>query len=27
MLRFPADPDPNGMIKDLRRLLSVSRIG
>jgi hypothetical protein len=27
MLRFPADPDPNGMIRDLRRLLSVSRIG
>lgn len=27
MLRFPRDPDPRGMIKDLKRLLKVSRIG
>lgn len=27
MLRFPRDPDPRGMIKDLQRLLKVSRIG
>jgi hypothetical protein len=27
MLRFPADPDPRGMLKDLTRLLRVSRIG
>jgi len=27
MLRFPRNPDPRGMIKDLQRLLKVSRIG
>lgn len=27
MLRFPADPDPRRMLKDMTRLLSVSRIG
>jgi len=27
MLRFPRDPDPAGMIKDLQRLLKLSRIG
>ena len=27
MLRFPRDPDPKGMIKDLQRLLKFSRIG
>ena len=27
MLRFPADPDPRRMLKDMMRLLSVSRIG
>jgi hypothetical protein len=27
MLRFPRDPDPSGMIKDLQRLLKYSRIG
>jgi cytochrome oxidase Cu insertion factor (SCO1/SenC/PrrC family) len=27
MLRFPRDPDPKGMVKDLQRLLKVSRIG
>jgi cytochrome oxidase Cu insertion factor (SCO1/SenC/PrrC family) len=27
MLRFPADPDPRRMMKDLRRLLKASRIG
>ena len=27
MLRFPRDPDPKRMIKDLQRLLKVSRIG
>lgn len=27
MLRFPKDPDPKGMLKDLQRLLKVSRIG
>jgi len=27
MLRYPRDPDPNGMKRDLSRLLSVSRIG
>jgi len=27
MLRFPRDPDPQKMIKDLRRLLKTSRIG
>lgn len=27
MLRFPADPDPRRMLKDMTRLLGVSRIG
>lgn len=27
MLRFPAGADPQGMIKDLRQLLKVSRVG
>ena len=27
MLRFPRDPDPSRMIKDLQRLLKYSRIG
>jgi hypothetical protein len=27
MLRYPRDPDPSGMKRDLSRLLSVSRIG
>ncbi|MCZ7566893.1 MAG: hypothetical protein M5U08_26290 [Burkholderiales bacterium] len=27
MLRFPREPDPTGMIKDLQRLLKLSRIG
>ena len=27
MLRFPRDPDPSRMIKDLQRLLRYSRIG
>ncbi|MFO7188385.1 MAG: cytochrome c oxidase subunit I [Pseudomonadota bacterium] len=27
MLRFPSDPDPKRVIKDLQRLLRVSRIG
>jgi hypothetical protein len=27
MLRFPRDPDPSRMIKDLQRLLKVSRFG
>lgn len=27
MLRFPRDPDPKGIIKDLNRLLKYSRIG
>lgn len=27
MLRFPPDPDPRGIMKDLARLLRVSRIG
>jgi len=27
MLRFPRNPDPAGMIKDLQRLLKISRIG
>lgn len=27
MLRFPADPDPRRMVKDLARLLEASRIG
>lgn len=27
MMRYPADPDPARMIKDLERLLKVSRIG
>jgi hypothetical protein len=27
MLRFPRDPEPRGMIKDLQRLLRASRIG
>lgn len=27
MLRFPRDPDPSRMLKDMKRLLKVSRIG
>jgi hypothetical protein len=27
MLRFPSDPDPSKVIKDLQRLLKYSRIG
>ena len=27
MLRFPRDPDPSRMVKDLQRLLKASRIG
>jgi hypothetical protein len=27
MLRYPRDPDPRRMIKDLTRLLKVSRVG
>lgn len=27
MMRFPRDPDPNGMVKDITHLLKVSRIG
>jgi hypothetical protein len=27
MMRFPRDPDPSRMIKDLSRLLKASRIG
>jgi hypothetical protein len=27
MLRFPADPEPRGMMKDMGRLLRLSRIG
>jgi cytochrome oxidase Cu insertion factor (SCO1/SenC/PrrC family) len=27
MLRFPRNPDPKGMVKDLQRLLKVSRVG
>jgi hypothetical protein len=27
MMRFPADPDPSRMLKDLQRLLKSSRIG
>jgi hypothetical protein len=27
MMRYPADPDPSRMIKDLERLLKLSRIG
>ena len=27
MMRFPADPDPSGVIKDLQRLLKYSRLG
>ena len=27
VLRYPGDPDPKGLIKDLQRLLSVSQIG
>jgi hypothetical protein len=27
MMRFPDSPDPNGMKKDLNRLLKASRIG
>jgi hypothetical protein len=27
MLRFPKDPEPGRMLKDLARLLKVSRIG
>jgi len=27
MLRFPRDPDPRLMIKDLARLLKASRVG
>ena len=27
MMRFPADPEPRGMIKDLQRLLRASQVG
>jgi hypothetical protein len=27
MMRFPRDPDPSRMIKDLQRLLKASRVG
>jgi hypothetical protein len=27
MMRFPRDPDPKGMVRDLTRLLKVSRVG
>jgi len=27
MMRFPQDPDPSRMVKDLQRLLKASRIG
>jgi hypothetical protein len=27
MLRFPANPDPQRMLKDLARLLKASRVG
>jgi hypothetical protein len=27
MMRFPADPEPKRMLKDLERLLKASRIG
>jgi hypothetical protein len=27
MMRFPRDPDPSKMLKDLQRLLKYSRIG
>jgi hypothetical protein len=27
MLRWPRDPDPSKMVKDLQRLLKYSRIG
>ncbi len=27
MMRFPRDPDPSRMVKDLQRLLKASRIG
>ncbi|MGH8753445.1 MAG: cytochrome C oxidase subunit I, partial [Burkholderiales bacterium] len=27
MLRFPRNPDPSKMVKDITRLLKVSRIG
>jgi cytochrome oxidase Cu insertion factor (SCO1/SenC/PrrC family) len=27
MMRFPPDPDPRGMVKDLQRLLRASRVG
>ena len=27
MMRFPRDPDPSKMLKDLQRLLKTSRIG
>ena len=27
MMRFPRDPDPSKMIKDLQRLLKYSRVG
>jgi hypothetical protein len=27
MMRFPRDPDPSRMLKDLQRLLKYSRIG
>src|SRR6185503_13739144 len=27
MLRFPRDPDPSRMVKDLQRLLKYSRVG
>jgi hypothetical protein len=27
MMRFPRDPDPSRMLKDLQRLLKTSRLG
>jgi hypothetical protein len=27
MLRFPVDPDPKGIMKDLKQLLKASQIG
>lgn len=27
MLRFPADPDPKGIMKDMKQLLKASQIG
>jgi hypothetical protein len=27
MMRFPREPDPSRMLKDLQRLLKVSQIG